>query len=105
VGGFVAKILILNLISQKLLVLAGIRTKGLGVNCRSLVPLPPPELLLAHVIPVQVLVMVLSPSYDTWAPASGQGIAALVQSSSKRTLLTVSVVPPGISPAPSVNWT
>src|SRR2546426_4933821 len=54
---------------------AGMLMGGEGVKIRSSVALPPAGTLLVHVIPRQVVVIVLSPSYSKIAPWSVHGKA------------------------------
>ena len=86
--------------------LAGIMTGLLGVNTTSfgvsLTPWP-----VAQVTP-HVVVIVESPSYSTFIPSSVQGmprVKLLSQSRSKRSRLTLSLVPPWMLPVPSVSLT
>src|SRR5207253_4834766 len=85
---------------------AGIITGVLGVNTTSFGELPtawPLDQVTPH-----VLVIVGSPSYSTMAPSSVQGIPSVKlesQSRSKRSRLTVSLVPPWMLPVPRVSLT
>src|SRR5439155_457525 len=99
---------------QKFWFWAGMTRAGVGVKTSWFGEVPPDELLLLHVTPPQVVVMVLSPSYESGgppapAPGSASVVAQLIRlpatlhARSNRTWDIVSVVPPLIVPAPSVS--